>query len=43
MMMRGVEKQNSLATTSCLLGMLRDDEKTRSEFLTLIHGNGRHR
>ncbi len=43
MMMRGVEKQNSLATTSCLLGRLRDDEKTRTEFLTLIHGNGRHR
>jgi GTP cyclohydrolase IA len=40
MMMRGVEKQNSIATTSCLLGRLRDDEKTRSEFLTLIHGNG---
>jgi GTP cyclohydrolase I len=40
MMMRGVEKQNSLATTSCLLGRLRDDEKTRSEFLTLIHRNG---
>ncbi|MBI3722792.1 GTP cyclohydrolase I FolE [bacterium] len=37
MMMRGVEKQNSLATTSCLLGRLRDDEKTRAEFLTLIH------
>ncbi len=42
MMMRGVEKQNSLATTSCLIGKLRDDEKTRAEFLTLIHrGNGR--
>jgi GTP cyclohydrolase I len=41
MMMRGVEKQNSLATTSCLLGHLRDDEKTRAEFLTLIHQNGR--
>ena len=37
MMMRGVEKQNSLATTSCLLGLIRTDEKTRSEFLTLIH------
>jgi GTP cyclohydrolase I len=40
MMMRGVEKQNSLATTSCLLGQLRDNEKTRAEFLTLIHRNG---
>lgn len=43
MMMRGVEKQNSLATTSCLLGRLRDDQKTRSEFLTLIHQNGHRR
>jgi GTP cyclohydrolase I len=43
MMMRGVEKQNSLATTSCLLGHLRDDEKTRAEFLTLIHQNGHRR
>jgi GTP cyclohydrolase I len=41
MMMRGVEKQNSLATTSCLLGRLRDDEKTRSEFLQLIHSGRR--
>jgi GTP cyclohydrolase I len=38
MNMRGVEKQNSLATTSCLLGRLRDDPKTRAEFLTLIRG-----
>ena len=36
MMMRGVEKQNSVATTSSMLGVFRDDEKTRSEFLTLI-------
>jgi GTP cyclohydrolase IA len=36
MMMRGVEKQNSLATTSAMLGSFRDDEKTRSEFLRLI-------
>lgn len=43
MMMRGVEKQNSVATTSCLLGRLRDDEKTRAEFLTLIHQNGHRR
>jgi GTP cyclohydrolase I len=41
MMMRGVEKQNSLATTSCLLGRMRDDEKTRAEFLNLIHQGGR--
>jgi GTP cyclohydrolase IA len=36
MMMRGVEKQNSSATTSAMLGVFRDDVKTRSEFLTLI-------
>jgi GTP cyclohydrolase I len=36
MMMRGVEKQNSLATTSAMLGVFRDDEKTRGEFLRLI-------
>ena len=36
MMMRGVEKQNSAATTSAMLGTFRDDVKTRSEFLNLI-------
>ncbi len=36
MMMRGVEKQNSVATTSAMLGVFRDDVKTRNEFLTLI-------
>ena len=36
MMMRGVEKQNSVATTSAMLGSFRDDEKTRNEFLKLI-------
>ncbi len=36
MMMRGVEKQNSLATTSAMLGVFMDDMKTRSEFLHLI-------
>ncbi len=36
MMMRGVEKQNSVATTSAMLGTFRSDEKTRTEFLTLI-------
>jgi GTP cyclohydrolase I len=38
MMMRGVEKQNSIATTSAMLGVFRDDVKTRQEFLTLIEG-----
>ncbi len=36
MMIRGVEKQHSVATTSAMLGVFRDDPKTRSEFLTLI-------
>lgn len=36
MMMRGVEKQNSFATTSCMLGMFKSDPKTRAEFLNLI-------
>ena len=36
MMMRGVEKQNSVATTSSMLGVFRDDMKTRGEFLHLI-------
>ena len=36
MMMRGIEKQSSRATTSAMLGEFRSDIKTRSEFLTLI-------
>jgi len=36
MMMRGVEKQNSVMKTSCLLGAFREDEGTRKEFLSLI-------
>ncbi len=36
MMMRGVEKQNSVATASCMLGTFKADEKTRQEFLKLI-------
>lgn len=36
MMMRGVEKQNSIATTSAMLGIFREDVKTRSEYLTLL-------
>ncbi len=36
MMMRGVEKQNSSATTSAMYGVFKDDAKTRAEFLNLI-------
>ncbi len=36
MMMRGVEKQNSSMTTSMMLGLLRENSKTRAEFLQLI-------
>jgi len=36
MMMRGVEKQNSSATTSAVHGVFKDDARTRSEFLELI-------
>ena len=40
MMMRGVEKQNSVMTTSSVLGSFHDDASTRSEFLALIGGGG---
>jgi len=36
MMMRGIKRQNSFAVTSEMLGVFKDDAKTRSEFLTLI-------
>jgi GTP cyclohydrolase I len=39
MMMRGVEKQNSMAITSCMLGAFRDSRMTREEFLQLIHSH----
>jgi len=35
MMMRGVQKQDSSTTTSCMLGRFKSDAKTRSEFLDL--------
>jgi len=41
MMMRGVEKQNSVAVTSCMLGAFRDRQPTREEFLELIRRPGR--
>jgi GTP cyclohydrolase I len=36
MMMRGVEKQNSIATTSTMLGSFKDNQASRMEFLSLI-------
>ncbi len=36
MMMRGVEKQNSLMKTSAMLGSFRSEHKTREEFLALL-------
>jgi GTP cyclohydrolase I len=38
MAMRGVEKQNSLAVTSAMLGAFRDNKETRDEFLSLVKG-----
>jgi len=37
MQMRGVEKQNSFASTSAMLGQFRDSAETRSEFLSIIN------
>ncbi|MDZ7840341.1 MAG: GTP cyclohydrolase I FolE [Gammaproteobacteria bacterium] len=36
MMMRGVEKQNSIMKTSMMLGTFRKDSRTRTEFLRLL-------
>jgi GTP cyclohydrolase I len=36
MMMRGVEKQNSVMKTSAMLGCFRSEQKTREEFLSLL-------
>jgi GTP cyclohydrolase I len=40
MMMRGVEKQHSSAVTSSMLGCFREEEETRTEFLSLIRSRG---
>ena len=36
MMMRGVQKQNSVTTTSAMLGQFRKDAKTRAEFIGIL-------
>jgi GTP cyclohydrolase I len=40
MSMRGVEKQNSCAVTSAMLGIFRENTRTRMEFLELIRHSG---
>jgi len=37
MRMRGIQKINAIATTSCVLGAFREDPSTRAEFMNLIH------
>lgn len=41
MRMRGVEKQNSIVTTSAMLGAFRTRQETREEFITLVNGRQR--
>ena len=41
MRMRGVEKQNSLVTTSAMLGAFRTQQATREEFMTLVNSGQR--
>jgi GTP cyclohydrolase I len=43
MMMRGVQKQNSVTITSAVRGVFRDDAGTRDEFLRLAHYNSSDR
>ena len=40
MMMRGVERQHSSTVTSSMLGIFRDSQQTRDEFLSLIRTKG---
>ena len=39
MAMRGVQKQNAKTITSAMLGAFKEDIRTRTEFLSLIHGS----
>ena len=38
MTLRGVQKPGTMTVTSALLGKMREDPRTRQEFLSLIHG-----
>jgi len=40
MMMRGVQRQNSMAVTSCMLGGMKTKQETRLEFLNLVGSSG---
>ena len=40
MVMRGVQKQNSVAVTSAMMGVFRDKKQTRDEFLSLVRKTG---
>jgi GTP cyclohydrolase I len=39
--MRGVQKQDSMATTRAMLGKFKEDAHLRMEFMSLIRSNGR--
>ena len=41
MIMRGVEKQNSVAITSSMLGVFKGDQNTRNEFLNMVQMRAR--
>lgn len=40
MSMRGVEKQNAIATTSAMLGVFKTNASTRAEFLSIVQARG---